>query len=103
MTSTLRNPSPFQKRYDNSKKTFNYFMILCFILAFGNALLNMPAHAITSRFFNSTGYYTYNLFNIFNPLWGTHAHTFFYFLLGCFVRGNSEAINEKLSCYRFIT
>ncbi len=71
--------------YDHSKKIFFYFIIVCAILTFGNALLNEGATIfLTTILHKSTTLQGANFFNIFNPFRGTYGYAFVYFCVGGF-------------------
>lgn len=93
--------------FDNNRKIFNYFLIFCMIVVFGSSILNMVATVTNTLVPKSFGkisieYVSRNWLNIFNPLGGLKAHSFAFFMLGCFFGGNKEKISEKVKKCKFI-
>lgn len=79
--------------YDHSKKTFLYFIIVCFILTFGNILVNQGVTIfLNTMLHKNTAIYGANCFNIFNPFRGIHGYAFVYFCIG----GYFNQIKEKI-------
>lgn len=68
--------------FDNSRKVFIYFTVVCAILTFGNELIN---HFITILL-NTAGLYEgiidVNWFNDFNPFRNIFGYAFVYFCVG---------------------
>lgn len=72
--------------YDNNKEVFYYFIIVCTIFTFGNALLNEGVTIfLTLILGKNITLQGINLFNIFNPFRGIYGYSFVYFCIGgCF-------------------
>jgi len=73
--------------FDHHKKAFNFFVVVCFILTFGNKLLCMAATLVWHFLFGGNTYISLNFFNMFNPFRNIYGFAFSYFLLGCCMRG----------------
>lgn len=76
--------------FDHHKKAFYFFVVVCFILTFGNKLLCMVATIIWHFLFGGNTYVSLNFFNMFNPFRNLYGFAFAYFLLGCCMRGRLE-------------
>lgn len=72
--------------YDNNRKVFYYFVIICAILTFGNVLLNESGTIFLTLVMNkTTTLQGFNFFNMFNPFRGIYGYAFVYFCVGgCF-------------------
>ena len=89
--------------FDNNRKIFNYIVLLFLIIVFGNSILNMVVTVTdTFVFGESLGYVYRDWLNIFNPLSGMKSHAFAMFMLGCFVGGNKEKIDERIESSKAI-
>lgn len=86
--------------YDTNKKIFIYFTIICFLMTFGNTVLN----EITTIFSDFILHRTimiqgFNFFNIFNPFQGIYTYSFVYFCIGGLtfnILGKINAIPNKV-------
>lgn len=83
--------------FDNNRKIFNYVVVLCVVLVFGNILLGMISTVYHYILGDGTGFVRTNFFNMFNPLKGvSYVFSIPYFLAGCYFGGNKEVIKERI-------
>lgn len=68
--------------YDQNKKVFLYFTIICLIFTIGNTLLNEVLTVGSQLLGRPHIFHEYNFFNIFNPFRGIYGYSFTYFCLG---------------------
>lgn len=69
--------------YDNNKKYFTYFIVMCALFTFGNVLLNEAAtFGLKVILDKNTSLINYNFFNAYNPFRGMYGYAFVYFCLG---------------------
>lgn len=88
--------------FDHHGKAFNFFVVVCFILTFGNKLLCMIATFIWHFLFGGNTYVDINFFNMFNPFRNIYGFAFSYFLLGCCMRERIEQTDEWMKKHRLI-
>ena len=82
---------------DHNRKAFNFFLVICLILTFGNKLLCMVATVVHHFLLGGNTYISFNFFNMFNPFRNLYGFAFSYFLLGCFAYMNLEKIKDFIS------
>ncbi len=69
--------------YDNNRKIFIYFVIICVLMTFGNTVLNELRTVLNVVILhNNSVSYNVNYFSIFNLFRGIRGYTFVYFCLG---------------------
>jgi len=68
--------------YDQNKKVFLYFTIICLIFTIGNTILNEVITIGSHIIGHPRILQDYNVFNIFNPFRGIYGYSFAYFCLG---------------------
>jgi surface polysaccharide O-acyltransferase-like enzyme len=68
--------------YDNNRKAFIYFVVVCAILTFGNKILNCVGTVISNLIGIHEGTISINWFNMFNPFGNIYGYTFVYFCVG---------------------
>ena len=68
--------------FDNNRKVFIYFTIICAILTLGNTLLCQIGSVFADIFFEKNTVYFVNVFNIFNPFREIFGYSFVYFCIG---------------------
>lgn len=79
--------------YDNNKKYFLYFVVVCSLFTFGNVLLNEALTFLLKVIFNvNMNIEGRNFFNIFNPFRGLYSYAFVYFCLGGLVNDFMDKI-----------
>lgn len=81
--------------YDNNKKVFKFFIIICSIFTFGNVLLNESGtFFLTLVLKKTTTLQGKNFFNFFNPFRGIYGYAFVYFCIGgCFYNIKNKILN----------
>ncbi|MGN0334381.1 MAG: acyltransferase [Lachnospiraceae bacterium] len=80
--------------FDNSKKIFIYFTVVCAILTFGNAFMNYCGSVALNITGVHDGILSMNWFNMFNPFRGIYGYTFVYFCLGGLAHGIKDRLEE---------
>ena len=78
--------------FDNHRKAFIYFTIICTILTFGNTFLTNYSSIILNMTGKYNGMININWFSIFNPLRGIYFYSFAYFCIG----GLAHCLANKL-------
>ena len=81
--------------FDNNKKIFIWFIIICAIITFGNKFLNM-IWTITGYLIGKVNYVAnFNFFHMFNPLRGLFGYSFVYFCIGGLMFNYIKKIKHK--------
>lgn len=79
--------------YDNNKKIFFYFIIICLILTFGNVVINEIGTIFSALILGKNIIFDeVNFFNIFNPLRMIRGYVLVYFCLGGYFYQLKESI-----------
>ena len=84
--------------FDNSRKSFIYFTIICAILTFGNTFINHTVSIMVNLLNLHNGLINTNWFNMFNPFRGIYGFAFVYFCVGGLshqLKGKIEKVNIK--------
>ena len=90
--------------YDKDKKNIYFFLVVTFILTFGNTLINMLANiAQWLLTIKVTTFINFNFFNGFNPLKGFYGYILVYFILGGLIQKHIKQINKRISIKLIIT
>ncbi len=82
--------------FDHHRSAFNFFLVVCMILTFGNKLLCMLATVFSNLFLGGDTYLAVNFFNMFNPFRNLFGFAFSYFCMGAFAYGKMDDIREKI-------
>lgn len=89
--------------FDNNKKVFVYFTIICAILTFGNTFINYGGSMILDATGLHDGTVSIDWFNMFNPFRGIYGYSFVYFCVGGIAHGIIEKLKEIPAKKRNIT
>lgn len=83
--------------YDNNRKVFYYFVIVCAVLTFGNVLINQAGTIFLTYILNKpTVLQGRNVFNFFNPFRNLYGYAFVYFCIGgCFYKVKDAVLSIR--------
>ena len=93
--------------FDNHRKAFIYFMIICAILTFGNTFVNNYGSMVLNILGVHEGIINTNWFDMFNPFRGIRGYSFVYFCIGGlahdFVNKLQDIPQKKISAIAMLT
>lgn len=78
--------------YDTNRKSFIYFLIICFIFTFINTFLCEVYTIYKNWRYHTNIIYVKNFFNSYNPFRERYGYTFVYFMLGGLIYNVEEKI-----------
>lgn len=82
--------------WDHNRTYFYWFLLVCFVITFGNRTLNMAYNCYAWFRYHVNYNPDYNFFSMFNPFQGFDGYIFVYFGLGAIIREHQERFNAIL-------
>ena len=93
--------------FDNYRKAFIYFVIICAIMTFGKTFICNYGSIVLNKFGVHEGIINANCFNMFNPFRGIRGYSFVYFCIGGlahdFVNKLQDISQKKISTIAMLT